>query len=137
MGGGFRRALDSAQDRADRLGRTGRYLNVARCQGPGRVGALGPDFPIFSNLPDAQILRPISARVRRASTMDQLRATADEAARLLLKCQWRRGWWRRRHRSLACAFVSTLGADESAVLLADQEWPERPRTTEAAEHQNC
>lgn len=34
-----------------------RYLNVVRCNEPGRPGGNPTDFPIFNDLPDEQILR--------------------------------------------------------------------------------
>ena len=33
-----------------------RYLNVVRCNEPGRPGGNPTDFPIFNDLPDEQIL---------------------------------------------------------------------------------
>lgn len=35
---------------------TGRYLNVVRCDSPGRPGGNPTDFPIYNDLPDEQIL---------------------------------------------------------------------------------
>jgi len=35
---------------------TGRYLNVVHCSKPGRPAGNATDFPIFNDLPDAQIL---------------------------------------------------------------------------------
>ena len=64
-GRGFRRAWIQRRAKTKDWAGTGRYLNVARCQGPGRVGGLDPDFPIFSNLPDAQILQEFVQAVCR------------------------------------------------------------------------
>ena len=36
---------------------TGRYLNVVRCKDDGNPGGNPTDFPIYNDLPDAQILR--------------------------------------------------------------------------------
>ena len=36
--------------------RTGRYLNVVRCNEPGQPGGNPADFPIYNQLPDEQIL---------------------------------------------------------------------------------
>ena len=35
---------------------TSRYLNVVRCDKPGRLGGNATDFPIYNDLPDEQIL---------------------------------------------------------------------------------
>ena len=35
---------------------TGRYLNVVRCNDPGKPGGNPTDFPIYNDLPDEQIL---------------------------------------------------------------------------------
>jgi len=37
--------------------RTGRYLNVVRCNQDGNPGGNPTDFPIYNDLPDEQILR--------------------------------------------------------------------------------
>ena len=35
---------------------TSRYLNVVRCEVPGRTGGNPTDFPIYNDLPDEQVL---------------------------------------------------------------------------------
>ncbi len=35
---------------------TGRYINVVRCNAPGRLGGNPADFPIFNDLPNEQVL---------------------------------------------------------------------------------
>ena len=35
---------------------TGRYLNVVRCNEPGKPGGNPTDFPIYSDLPNEQVL---------------------------------------------------------------------------------
>ena len=64
-GRGFRRAWIQRRTKPKDWAGTGRYLNVARCEGPGRVGGISSDFPIFSNLPDAQILQEFVQSVCR------------------------------------------------------------------------
>lgn len=56
--GGFKRAwVQRKSDPAKDWAKSGRYLNVVRVEGP-RLGPAGnpTDFPIFSSLPDEQIL---------------------------------------------------------------------------------
>jgi hypothetical protein len=64
-GRGVRRAWIQRRTKLKDWAGTGRYLAVARCDGAGRAGALGSDFPIFSNLPDAQILQEFVRSVCR------------------------------------------------------------------------
>ena len=35
---------------------TRRYLNVVRCEEPGKLGGNPTDFPIYNDLPDEQVL---------------------------------------------------------------------------------
>lgn len=42
---------------------TGRYVNVVQADGKGRTGGLPADFPIFSDLPDEQVLTAFVAAV--------------------------------------------------------------------------
>ena len=57
--GCFKRAWIQRKDAEDKdWARTGRYLNVVRCNAPGRPGGNPTDFPIFdSPLSDEQLLR--------------------------------------------------------------------------------
>lgn len=57
--GSYKRAWIQRKDTEDKdWAKTGRYLNVVRCNAPGRPGGNPTDFPIFhSPLTDEQILR--------------------------------------------------------------------------------
>ncbi|WP_147426015.1 hypothetical protein [Teichococcus wenyumeiae] len=57
--GAFKRAWVQKKGDLDKdWAGTGRYLNVVRCNAPGRPGGNPTDFPIFdSSLSDEQILR--------------------------------------------------------------------------------
>ena len=56
-GGNFKRAWIQNKAGLDTdWAHTGRYLNVVRCNAPGRPGGNATDFPIFNNLPDEEIL---------------------------------------------------------------------------------
>lgn len=55
--GGWKRAWvqNKAGTEKDWAG-SGRYLNVVRCNKPGRPGGNPTDFPIFNDLPEEQLL---------------------------------------------------------------------------------
>jgi len=55
-GAGYKRAWVQTKTGDKDWAGTGRYLNVVRCQSPGKTGGNATDFPIFNDLPSEQIL---------------------------------------------------------------------------------
>lgn len=51
--------------------RTGRYLNVVRCNEPGHPGGNPTDFPIFNDLGDEEILQAFVEAVNRITGLDE------------------------------------------------------------------
>ena len=72
-GARFRRAWIQRRTKPKDWAGTGRYLNVAICEG-GSCGRLGPDFPIFNNLPDKQILQEFVQSFCRINRMEAIGA---------------------------------------------------------------
>ncbi len=55
--GSYKRAWIQFKDTPEKdWAGTGRYLNVVRCNEPGKIGGNPTDFPIFNDLPDEQVL---------------------------------------------------------------------------------
>ena len=54
--GAFKRAWRQERSGDRDWAGTGRYLNIVRCENPGRPGGNPTDFPIYNELPDKQIL---------------------------------------------------------------------------------